>query len=281
MLKFTGTHLARTPLCRAYSTVPLAYTHIPGTSTKPPIVICHGLLGSKQTWKSLGNQLAQLTTRSVYALDARNHGLSPHTANHNCKAMAQDVQAFIEHQNLQDPVLLGHSMGGRTAMTFATLFPNLLSKLIVVDVTPMRLCLHDEFVPYFQAMQAITSLKPRTQKETEAILKRYVPESSMRQFLMTNVKRNRDGVYRVQFNTETLERDLYEIEKPLDVSYGGPTLFITGDKSPYYAAFGANSDAIHSMFPMSSVKTIHDAGHWLQSEKPDEFLGLVESFVKA
>ncbi|KAL0082333.1 Alpha/Beta hydrolase protein [Phycomyces blakesleeanus] len=280
MLFLVKTYFSRSLNCRSYSTVSLAFTHTPNKSTNPPIVICHGLLGSKQSWKTLGKQLANRTERNVYALDARNHGNSPHTTNHNCEAMAQDVRAFIKDNKIEQPIILGHSMGGKTAMTFATLFPDALSKLIVIDVSPMRLSLHDEFVPYFKAMQEIKRIEPQTQKEVESIMFDYIPDKSMRQFLMTNIKRTREGVYRVQCNHDTLERELFQLEKPLNVFYKGPTLFITGDKSPYYNAFVENPKTIKSMFPLSRVETIHDAGHWLQSEKPEEFLGLVESFAK-
>ncbi|KAG5715350.1 Abhydrolase domain-containing protein C22H12.03, partial [Termitomyces sp. T112] len=232
---------------QSQSVIDLDYaTQIPpnGNAKEGALVILHGLFGSKRNFTSLAKQLMKDLNIPIYSLDLRNQGTSPHSEPMTYSAMADDVLHFIKAHSLSNVTLLGHSMGGKAAMSVA-LHPFLsdarntqvLSKLIVVDVAPTRAELSPEFKGYVAAMQKIERLKLRTRKEALEVLEEYEPDMTVRQFLLTNLnpltQSEPFATFRVPLNT--LGAAIPEIGSfpyaPGERQWTGPSLFIKGSQS--------------------------------------------------
>lgn len=180
--------------------------------------------------------------------------------------MSNDLVEFIQQQEIQDPILLGHSMGGKAVMTAALQNPDLVSKLIVVDMPPVPMRLSKEFASYVEAMRAIEKANPKKQSEADEILAKYESNVGVRMFLLTNLKRNEQGEYRFRVPYETLGGALQNIGGFIDSSmvepFEKPTLFIAGGNSPYYKPFQQQKKDIDVLFPNSELHVVEGAGHW-------------------
>ncbi|KAF9389592.1 hypothetical protein CPC16_005711 [Podila verticillata] len=263
-------------------TVALSFNDIPKPSpSKPslsqPIVIMHGLFGSKQNWKALSKALAtRLNTQ-----DLRNHGESEHSKDHDYPHMAGDVARFINEQSLEKPVVIGHSMGGKVAMNLALKKQTPLDRIVVVDMAPVKVKLSADFAKYVIAMKEIQQANVQKQSEADTILKQCVPDLGVRQFLLTNLKRNASGDgYSFRVPIETLGDSLEKLGQfdfvPGQDRYEGKALFIRGGRSGYIKE--REMGLVKEFFPHSRVETL-DTGHWVHAEKPDDFLRLVTEFV--
>ncbi|KAI9469798.1 MAG: Alpha/Beta hydrolase protein [Benjaminiella poitrasii] len=278
---------------RFYSSVnvPLSFTKYDINKTKtvitkrnPPLIIHHGLFGSKQNWKSLAKNLSANCNCEVYVVDARNHGDSPHNEIHTYNAMAKDLIQFIGDHKIKHPILMGHSMGGKVVMNVALHQPGLLSKLIVVDIAPVYHKLSREYDHHIEAMREIQARQLTKQKEADKILQKFEPDLIVRQFLLTNLKKDRaTGVYQFRIPFDILGRSLNHMGEFSNnqQQYTGPTLFITGGASPFRKPFVNQSEIIKQQFPNSHIMTIEGAGHWVHTEKPQEFLGFVTVFINS
>lgn len=257
---------------------------------KPPIVILHGLFGSKNNWKSLSKAMVNSTRRKVYALDARNHGESPHTLDMDYILMANDLDLFCKERGLSKVAVIGHSMGGRTAMTFALTRPSMVERLVVVDVAPTTMpsaVLSDNIlVRHIESMEMVLPQlspdmsSPAARKEADRILTSFIPEEGVRQFLLASLQRG-ERLYEWQFNLQSLKRNLSKIILMHDLkglSYDGDTLFVCGGNSPYVSKTDHN--VIKEKFPKAKIVYIKGAGHWVHSEKPAEFLDLIKHFMQ-
>ncbi|KAG0233166.1 hypothetical protein BGW42_007644 [Actinomortierella wolfii] len=246
-----------------------------------PIVVLHGLFGSKQNWKALSKAMASRLNTSVYALDLRNHGESEHHEHHNYASMANDVAHFIKEQNIDRPMVIGHSMGGKVAMTMA-LNQHPVDRLVVVDMAPVRVRLSSVFQSYVKVMEQIQAANVQKQSEADKIMANTIVDIGVRQFLLTNLKRDpHTGRYAFRIPLATLANSLtnlgmfdFEIGKD---RYDGKTLFIKGAKSDYID--DRAEENIRQFFPNSRVESI-DAGHWVHAEKPEEFLKHVVGFAQ-
>ncbi|KAJ2511076.1 hypothetical protein GGI11_005242 [Coemansia sp. RSA 2049] len=263
---------------------------------KTPLVVLHGLFGSKQNWGGITRRLAQELERDVYAVDQRNHGESRHLGPHTYQAMAADLVRFIEDHRLGSPVLMGHSMGGKVVMRTALERPDLVSRLIVVDMVPAAATLHHNFQGYVECLKDIEKKNLSVQAEMDKILATIEPSLEIRQFLLTNMKKTTDpgnpesrGVYRsripldlvgsslgsmMQWDTTAHSAGVAESERPV---YNGPTLFIAGTQSPY-----VKPDAYPEMrrlFPNHEIAELN-TGHWVHAEKPRQFMDLVVKFIQ-
>ncbi|CDS09835.1 hypothetical protein LRAMOSA02512 [Lichtheimia ramosa] len=249
-------------------------------ATSAPLVICHGLFGSKQNWRSLARAFNTRLSRDIYAIDLRNHGDSPHNATHTFDAMAEDIRLFCTEHGLERPVLLGHSMGGKAVMAAALKYPSMVSQLVVVDMPPVQLPLAHSFAKYAKGMRYVEEARPSRLAEANKILADFEPNEGIRQFLLTNLRRDSDNQLRFRVPYDLLTNSLPDIAS-FDVkgSYKGSTMFITGGNSPYHQPFVDNKDAIRSMFPHSMLETVDDAGHWVHADKPEAFLNLVTQFL--
>ena len=241
-----------------------------------PMVILHGLLGSSRNWTTVARELAK--EFEVFALDLRNHGQSPHASEMDYLALAGDVLAFLDANQLEMVTLLGHSMGGKTAMRLAVDHPNRVETLIVADISPKPYAAHHRIE--MGAMQAMPLDLLKSRKEAETHLERFgVDEWAHRQFLLTNLVRDAETkAFKWQINVPGIDRNMEHVAlSPLaeNERYEGPTLFIRGEKSKFMT--DADTATIQSHFPYSRVTQVSDAGHNVHVENKAGFLEAVAS----
>ncbi|XP_058822556.1 protein ABHD11-like [Topomyia yanbarensis] len=268
----------------------IAYDTVKSESNGAPVLILHGLFGSKFNWNSLSKAFHQKTkpTRKIYSVDARNHGDSPHTAVHSYEHMVADMVALYKKLNIEKASIIGHSMGGRATMLMALKYPHLIDRAIIVDISPTTgLGTSNTDIPLFlQSMKHIQIPANNTIHQARKIadqqLAKIIDVKSLRDFLITNlIKSEEDGSFRWRINLDTLERD-YESGVATfpdvgELRFEGPTLFIAGGRSDYINK--SDIPVIKKLFPNSEIKVIEGAGHWVHSEKSTEFAGLVLNFL--
>ncbi|GAA5962725.1 hypothetical protein JCM3765_006180 [Sporobolomyces pararoseus] len=253
------------------------------SSSKPPLVVLHGLYGSKQNWRSLAKGMAAKLGREVFTLDLRNHGHSPHVRECSYEDLAADVKAFIqEEQKLDDCIVVGHSMGGKVAMALALGGCEPLSKLVVVDIAPGVGKISPEFQAYLNAMKEIDDAQVHSRKEADTILQKTEPDLGIRQFLLTNLDRaSPSDPYKFRLPLSYLRNAIDEIGHfpytPGERIFDKPSLFLKGKKSKYINS--KNIPIINQFFPNSRLETL-DAGHWVHAERPKEFVDLLDGFLK-
>lgn len=242
---------------------------------KKPLIILHGLYGSASNFRGLAKIYAADFT--VYCLDLRNHGSSPHSDKMSYPLMAADVIEFMDDQNIKKAHILGHSMGGKTAMQIALHYPDRVDKLVVGDIAPVLYPHHHERI--FEGLQSIPLDKISSRGEADKILAQYVDEAGVRLFLLTNLVRNEEGKFQWRINLPVLIREYEHISAAPDgIAFEGETLFIRGDRSDYIS--DDYVPEILALFPNAKIETIDDCGHWLHSEKPKEFSELLLDFLK-
>ncbi|KAJ2422638.1 hypothetical protein GGF47_003530 [Coemansia sp. RSA 2524] len=265
---------------RWQSTVALNYTvNTPDHSTdKAPLVILHGLFGSKQNWRAISKQLSRTLQRPTYTVDLRNHGDSPHASPHTYEAMSADLVRFLGDHNMPKAVLMGHSMGGKVVMHTALDRPDLVAQLIVDDMVPTQVKLAHDFAQYVTALQSVEQRELKSQKEADAVLQQVEKDVGVRQFLLTNMKKDSSGVYRSRIPLELLGNSLRGVMdwNVKGKRFEGPTLFIGGEKSPYVKPEAY--EEMKAYFPNYELEML-DTGHWVHAEMPREFMQLVEEFV--
>ncbi len=238
-----------------------------------PIIILHGFLGEGENWTYVSKQLA--AHYQVYRIDARNHGNSFHSAEHNYTAMAQDVLQLIQNLHLSNITVIGHSMGGKTAMFLAKIAAHCIHKLIVVDIAPRYYPVHHASI--LQALQNLdlTPLSNRTQAlEALAI---DLPDIGLRQFLLKNLVRKEDALV-WKINLPALSANVGNVGEPCeDFICTIPTLFIKGEKSDYIT--NQDAEKINNQFTTSTLEIVMNAGHWVHAEQPAAFLEKVKAFL--
>ena len=239
-----------------------------------PLIILHGLFGSSDNWFSLAKVFAQHF--SVYLLDQRNHGQSPQSDEFNYQLLAEDLHFFVQEHHLHKPHIIGHSMGGKTAMNFAVKYSDLLSKLIVVDIVPKSYPVHHDHI--LDGLDAIDINALTSRNEADLILSQHVPEPDVRQFLLKNLYRTSEGKFQWRVNLRAIDNHIEEIGAGMQYSgtFGGPTLFINGVRSNYFKP--GDEKLIQSLFPSAQIITL-DTGHWVQAEKPKDFAETAISFL--
>jgi esterase len=260
-----------------FSTMKLFFReYTPAQDTgKQPIVILHGLFGSSDNWLTQAKIFS--ADRKVYTIDQRNHGQSPHDDAFDYEAMVNDLEIFLDHQHIQDPVLIGHSMGGKTVMNFALTYPDKLDKLIVVDISPRYYDL--EHYTILEGLNAMDLSTISSRNEADAQLAKYVPEPDVRQFLLKNLQRKTEGGFAWKINLPVISQKLANIGVDLlnPGPFDKPTLFIRGKKSRYVS--DADWTHIQEVFPQAELETM-DTGHWVQAEKPQEFVEVVTRWLE-
>lgn len=243
-----------------------------------PLIILHGVFGSADNWATIQKQLAEAGFTS-YALDARNHGRSPWSDDFSYELMADDLLAFIEEQELERPVIIGHSMGGKVAMQFSMKYPEVFSKLVIVDIAPKFYPTHHDHI--VQAFSSIDLGQYQSRKEVDVAFAKFVPNFDERQFLMKNLGRDANGQFEWKINVPVLAKEIYQIGGELSNVHVDqkPTLFIRGERSPYIQPEDENT--ILSIYPNAQFETILAAGHWVQAEQPKAFLEALLQFLNA
>jgi esterase len=235
-----------------------------------PMVIMHGIFGSSDNWLTQARFFS--SKYHVFTIDLRNHGQSGHSDVFDYASMANDLQEFIDSKNLKDAIVIGHSMGGKVAMNFALAHPEKLQKLIVVDIAPKFYNL--EHYVILDGLQAIPINTVSTRQEADETLSKFVAEADVRQFLLKNLQRKQEGGFSWKLNLPVIAKNLKNIG--LDLQFDGkfekPALFIRGAKSKYVS--DEDMTRIKEIFPKAELETL-DTGHWVQAEKPQEFVDLV------
>lgn len=241
-----------------------------------PIIILHGLFGTLDNWQSVAKKLA--TEYLIYTVDQRNHGRSPHAPNMSYKIMAEDLKEFMEQQWIHKAVILGHSMGGKTAMQFALDFPDMVEKLIVVDISPLSNKSGHDLI--FEALLSLDLKKINNRKEADDFLALKIPEFEVRQFLLKNLTRNKSGEYYWKMNLPAITEHYDEILAEVDAidPFDGKTLFVKGGKSNYLRK--EELSAYKKFFPEAQLQLIENAGHWVHADQPDLLIESVQNFLK-
>jgi pimeloyl-ACP methyl ester carboxylesterase len=241
-----------------------------------PVIILHGLFGNLDNWQTFARQLAEHFM--VYIIDLRNHGRSPHLDEMNYRAAAEDLMTFLESQWIYEAHIIGHSMGGKTAMQFAFDHPDLLKRLVVVDIAPKAYPGGHE-----QIFQAMLGLKPETlesRSEAEEKLAETITDPAIRLFLLKNLSRNKNGGYDWKMNLPVLYRDYKHILSAIEgEAFEGPSLFVRGERSDYIQ--DADWPLIRELFPKAQLTTVPGAGHWVHAEAPKALLEEVKRFLLA
>ncbi len=239
------------------------------------VILLHGLFGSSDNWHSIALRLAE--SFHVFALDQRNHGQSPHSVEMNYSLMADDVNEFMAARGIEKSFVIGHSMGGKTAMQFALQFPERVEKLIVSDMAPRAyLPSHDKI---FTALLALDLKSFSARQHIEDALAPEIPNLVLRRFLLKNLGRDSAGNFFWKINLRGLSDNYPKLGEAISSgkTFSKPTLFIRGGKSKY---IGADDEIlIRELFPQAQIKTIVEASHWIHADKPEEFLKLVLDFL--
>ena len=239
------------------------------------ILVLHGLLGSGRNWTSVAKRLAERF--KVITLDLRNHGGSPWADAMSYPVMAADVRAYIEQNALGPITVIGHSMGGKTAMRLALDAPSLVERLVVVDIAPVE---YDHSTgEYVEALRALELDGLKSRNDVDERLAATVPEAGIRAFLLQNLLRGDDG-FTWRANLDVLSSAMPELMSfPTGEhdGYRGPALFVAGANSNYVQP--VHRPTIDALFAKADLRTIADAGHWVHAEQPTAFLAHLQDFL--
>lgn len=241
-----------------------------------PFVILHGFLGMGDNWKTLGMQFADQGFQ-VHMVDQRNHGHSFHHEDFSYEVLVEDLKQYCEIHGLEQIVLLGHSMGGKTAMLFATKYPEMVSKLIVADISPRFYPVHHDAI--LNGLSALNFDEVKSRGQADKVLAEYVSDMGTRQFLLKNLYWKEKGLLALRMNIDVLKEEVAEVGEPLPsyATFDGDTLFLRGDRSEYIGV--DDEPIIKRHFPKADIVTIANAGHWLHAENPTDFFDAVMTFV--
>lgn len=256
-----------------------------------PLIILHGLYGSSDNWLTFGRKIAKKGFE-VFLVDLRNHGDSAFDNSHTYEDMKKDLFTFCYHHDITSPMVLGHSMGGKAAMFFAAGYPDVVKKLVVIDISPSayetkssasQTANHAEII---KAMRSIDISNIKTRTDAQKQLLKTIPSKPVVQFLLKNLTRDDNKNFIWKLNLEALENHLPEIMEGLtenDVANKEllkelPALFVKGEKSNYITA--KDKDTIRGLFTNAEITTIKGAGHWVHAEKPDEVFETVLKFLQ-
>ena len=243
----------------------------------PDFVVLHGLFGSGKNWRSFAGSLEE--DFQVWTLDARNHGDSPHADSMSYQQMAEDVVRFFDGNELENVILLGHSMGGKTAMQLALQFPDRIAALIVVDIAPVCYDHQQKQLKLIEAMQGLHLAAEMSRSDIEKKLALKMPEKRLLSFLMTNLYRQ-NGQFQWRIGLEQIAAGMpYLLNYPeVNSVFEGPVQFIGGENSAYlkfeYHAL------IRKKFPESRITMLKNCGHWLHIEQPAAFQKTVNEFLR-
>lgn len=244
-----------------------------------PLIIMHGLFGQSDNWNTLAKQFAEKGLR-VFTLDVRNHGLSPHSDVWNYEVMADDLKEFIDEHQLKDPIILGHSMGGKVTMFFELKYKGTAAKIIVADISPRAYEPHHDDV--LKALNAVDFTKIKTRKEAEAVLSDYLSDFGTKQFLLKNIywRDTENNSMDWRFNLKTITENYNNIGVALPQgSSEVQTLVVRGERSNYITENDLKDFEKH--FPNFKLETVLGSGHWIHAEKPKEFFEVVMLFIRS
>lgn len=241
----------------------------------PPVVVAHGLFGSASNWQSIAREFAD--RHRLLLVDLRNHGDSPRSDVMDYSVMAADLAGLIERECDGTAALVGHSMGGKAAMTLALTQPELVERLAVIDTAPAE---HDSSIGrYVEALAAVPLAEIESRRDADALLADAAPEAGLRAFLLTNLRRTEAG-WEWRINLPVIAKALPALAAFPDLGrarYDGPTLFIAGENSDYVTA--AHLTAARQWFPAARRQVVAGAGHWVHAERPAETVAALAAFL--
>lgn len=252
----------------------------------PPLVIVHGLYGSSDNWLNIGKHLAKKFT--VFMIDQRNHGRSSFASTHTFDDMRNDLFEFFEQQKIEKATLLGHSMGGKTAMWFAADYPEKVEKLVIADIAPKDYMLLKEDSQYYLhqnillAMQEVDFTRVKKRSDVDDFMAQKIDDERIRKFLLKNVGKDKNTKqYFWRINAEILYNYLDEIVSGVNKTWlddripitAYPVIFIRGLKSHYILP--EDEQLIKEIYPDATIVDIPEAGHWLHAEQPKKFMKAV------
>lgn len=266
-----------------YPTVDLA-SDIYGAGAGPKLVILHGLLGAARNWMAIAKRLGQ--DHETHTLDLRNHGRSPWIDGMSYRAIAADVARYIDAHGLGAPTVIGHSMGGKAAMTLALDAPDRVGRLLVADIAPVPYGREGRasFLDFIDAMANLDLASIGRRSEADRMLAGAVTDPAVRGFLLQNLVPDAEhGGFRWRCNLKALADGMADIldfpAELLDRRYEPPTLALAGAQSTYVRA--EHRDLIRQLFPAARFATLKDAGHWLHADQPRPFMAAVRQFAAA
>lgn len=253
--------------------IPLFHRSL-GEPGAPHLIILHGLLGSSDNWQTLGKRYAE--THRVWLLDARNHGRSPHDPVHTYPAMVADVIAFMDQHGLERASVLGHSMGGKTALLLGLTHPERVERLVIADMAARAYPVHHQ--PIFDALMSVDLGRVSDRGEVEADVRQRLGDPAIVAFLMKGLRRLKAGGYAWRANLPVLNAALPEVVGPVELSVNTlPTMSIYGTRSHYVSA--DDLAAFDAAFLQFEHHAMEGAGHWLHAEQPDEFFDVTADFL--
>ncbi len=249
-----------------------------GKQGNQPIVILHGLFGISDNWVSYARRIA-MEGFDVFVIDQRNHGQSPQSDNFNYLALTDDLFDFIDEHEIDNPIIIGHSMGGKVAMRFALENPHLVKKLVVVDITLKAYGPRDNHLKIIKAMNSVDFSHVNNRSDVEKLLANHIPEMRIRQFILKNLHRTKENKFEWRIYLEGLEKNLEQMFDAIDTitKFEKPTLFIRGGVSDYI--LHEDYDQIRYNFPNAEIITIENASHWVHVEAMEKFYQLTMGFA--
>ncbi len=255
---------------------------------KPPLVILHGLYGASDNWVSIARQLEK--DFHIFLVDQRNHGHSPHSNEHDFDCMANDLHEFLTDHNINKAYLLGHSMGGKTVMRFALDHPEMISKLIVLDIAPKSYASFSNFAQItnnhaliIDSMLNVDFSNVKSRSDIDVQLSKNLDDIKLRQFLLKNIERTKSGNYQWRLNLTVIKdrleaiMDGFSALTPEQNHINIDSIFIRGEKSGY--VMEEDTLIMRKYFKNAELVTIPNAGHWLHAEQPELFIKTLRYFL--
>lgn len=239
-----------------------------------PLLILHGVFGSSDNWQTVGKAFAE--NNEVYLIDQRNHGNSPHHEDFSYDVMANDLLELMNDNGLDRAHILGHSMGGKTAMNFAATYPDRVMKLIVVDIAPKFYAPHHQQI--IEGFRSVDLDTLSSRGEADKSMSTVISNMGIRLFLLKNLKREDNG-FGWKINLDVIEKNITNVGSGLEAhqKFDGNTLFIAGGNSDYIQEH--DFELISSHFSNYKFEKIEGAGHWVHAEKPKELFEIVSKFL--
>jgi esterase len=253
----------------------------------PPLIILHGLYGSSDNWVTIARRLGDSYT--VYLPDQRNHGQSPHSNIHDYDSMRDDLFELLTDLRLKKIFLVGHSMGGKTAIAFAARWPEMINGLIVADISPFtgektKLLVYNQHITILKAILSIDISSIRSRGQAESLLLEKIPSEKVRAIIMKNLQRNAGERFSWKMNPVSLYNNLENIMAGIDLSEGFsqpvtgfPVIFLKGSDSDYLSL--SDMVLIKKVFPTAELIEIKGAGHWIHADKPEEVIRQIRNLL--
>lgn len=250
--------------------------HFKAVGEGKPLIILHGLFGSGDNWQTLARRYGD--EYEVFLVDQRNHGHSPHSDEFSYQLMAEDLAEFVEDRGFDEFAIMGHSMGGKTAMVYAMRFDQGLDQLVVVDMAPKSYPVHHGAI--MKGLKSADLAQLTSRKQVIEHMSQFESNQATLQFLAKNLYWIEKGKLAWRFNVDAIDREMQHlVGQPVEGESHVQTLFIRGGQSNYILE--GDEDLLRSYFPFSTLFSIEQAGHWVHAEDPETFYEISRSFLDA